>query len=276
MPLIFRLLRGWAMLKRRMWPVYSTGLAVTVLAGLAAQAGAAVQAGAAAAQGAQAGPGMAPVGAAPALPARARLDGTEPKSDTLHVTIALRSAHPARLDRLATKVATPGTTQFRHFLRPAQVQRRFGPPAAVLARTRAWLHAQHLATQPVLGDGLLLPVTGSVRQFEAAFRVKIARVRLAGEPAGLGQPVVPGTAQSAAPLGGRGRRAGQPARAAPTAGPRRAAQPGAAPGRPAGAGRGRRIGARPAGLPGGAHHPARVHRRLAGHRVQVQPAVPRR
>ncbi len=50
----------------------------------------------------------------------------------------------------------------------------------MLARTRAWLHAQHLATQPVLGDGLLLPVTGPVRQFEAAFRVKIARVRLAG------------------------------------------------------------------------------------------------
>ena len=32
----------------------------------------------------------------------------------------------------------------------------------------------------MLADGLLLPVTGSAGQFEAAFRVKIARVRLAG------------------------------------------------------------------------------------------------
>jgi len=94
--------------------------------------------------------------------------------------VALRPAHPARLDRLATRVATPGSTQFRHFLRPAQVQRRFGPPAAALARARGWLRGQHLVTQPVLADGLLLPVTGSVRRFEAAFRVKIARIRLAG------------------------------------------------------------------------------------------------
>jgi subtilase family serine protease len=176
------------MLKRRMWPVYPAGLTVAVLAGLAGTAGTAAQAGTAAPAGtaaqaavaAQAGLRMAPVGAAPGLPAGARLAGAEPQRATLHITIALRSAHPARLQQLATRVATPGSTQFRHFLRPAQVQRRFGPPAAVLARTRAWLHAQHLVTQPVLGDGLLLPVTGSVRRIEAAFRVKIARVRLAG------------------------------------------------------------------------------------------------
>lgn len=177
------------MLKQRMWPVFPAGLAVAVLAGLAGTVGAAPQAGAAAQAGAahpaaareaQPGLGMAPVGAAPALPSGARLAGAEPGSVTLHVTVALRPAHPAGLDRLATRVATPGTTQFRHFLRPAQVQRRFGPPAAVLARARAWLHAQRLTTQPVLGDGLLLPVTGPVRRFEAAFRVKIARVRLRG------------------------------------------------------------------------------------------------
>jgi subtilase family serine protease len=174
------------MLKRRMWPVYPAGLAVAVLAGLAGTVGGAASAAGAAtaaqtqAAQAQAGPGMAPVGTAPALPPGARLAGPEPGALTLHVTMALRPAHPARLDRLATQVATPDSAQFRHFLRPAQVRRQFGPPAAALARARAWLHAQHLATQPVLGDGLLLPVTGSVRQFEAAFRVKIARIRLAG------------------------------------------------------------------------------------------------
>jgi subtilase family serine protease len=180
------------MLTRRTWLVYPAGLAVAVLAGLAGTVGAAAgAAGAATATGAataaqaqaaqaQTGPGMAPVGVAPALPPGARLAGPEPGAVTLHVTVALRPAHPAQLDRLATRVATPGSTQFRHFLRPAQVQRRFGPPAAALAQARAWLRGQHLVTQPVLADGLLLPVTGSVRQFEAAFRVKIARIRLAG------------------------------------------------------------------------------------------------
>ena len=190
------------MLKRRMWPVYPAGLAVVVLTGLAGTVGASAgtagaaagtagagtagaAAGAAApgagAAGARTAPvGMAPAGAAPALPPGARLAGAEPQAVTLHVTVALRSAHPAQLDWLATRVASPGTTRFRHFLRPAQVQRRFGPPAAVLARARAWLRSRHLVTQPVLADGLLLPVTGSVGQFEAAFRVKIARVRLPG------------------------------------------------------------------------------------------------
>jgi subtilase family serine protease len=169
------------MLKRRMWPLYSAGLAVAVLAGLAGTVGgAAAAAGAATAAQAQPGPGMALAGVAPPLPPRARLAGPEPGAVTLHVTVALRPAHPAWLDQLATRVATPDSTQFRHFLRPAQVQRRFGPPAAALARARAWLRGQHLVTQPVLADGLLLPVTGSVRRFEAAFRVKIARIRLAG------------------------------------------------------------------------------------------------
>jgi subtilase family serine protease len=174
------------MLKRRMWPVYPAWLAVAVLAGLAGTVGGpAGAAGAAPATQAQAAraqtrPGMAPLGTAPALPPGARLAGPEPGAVTLHVTVALRSAHSAGLDRLATRVATPGSTQFRHFLRPAQVQRRFGPPAPALARARAWLRSRHLVTQPVLADGLLLPVTGSVRQFEAAFRVKIARIRLAG------------------------------------------------------------------------------------------------
>ncbi len=175
MPLIFVLLRGWAMLKRRMWPVYPAGLAVIALAGLAGAVGAS-----AGTAGAAALTGPAPAGAAPVLPPGARLAGAAPRAVTLHVTVALRSAHPARLDRLATQVASPGTTRFRHFLRPAQVQRRFGPPAAVLARARSWLRSQHLVTQPVLADGLLLPVTGSAGQFERAFRVKIARVRLAG------------------------------------------------------------------------------------------------
>ena len=299
MPLIFVLLRGWAMLKRRMWPVYPAGLAVVVLTGLAGTVGASAgtagaaagtagagtagaAAGAAApgagAAGARTAPvGMAPVGAAPALPPGARLAGAEPRAVTLHVTVALRSAHPAQLDRLATQVASPGTTRFRHFLRPAQVQRRFGPPAAALARARGWLRSRHLVTQPVLADGLLLPVTGSVGQFEAAFRVKIARVRLPGGRlawANRSAPELPGGLRRwvAAVVGldslhvlhpqlARGASRGDGGAAARRAGRRRG---------------GPRAGARAGGLPRGAGHPARVHRGLAGHRLQVQPAVPRR
>ncbi|HTT51560.1 MAG TPA: S53 family peptidase [Streptosporangiaceae bacterium] len=183
------------MLKQRMWPVYPAALAAAALlagaAGTAASTGTASAArltavagtappGAATARLARSGPRMGPIGAAPALPPGARLAGPARRSATLHITVALRPADPAGLARLATQVATSGTARFRHFLHPAQVQRRFGPPPSALAGLGAWLRRQHLTTQPVLGDGLLLPAIGSVGQVEAAFHVKIARVRLPG------------------------------------------------------------------------------------------------
>jgi hypothetical protein len=45
---------------------------------------------------------------------------------------------------------------------------------------RAWLNRHHLSTRPALGDGLLMPATGSVAGIEAAFRTRINRVRLPG------------------------------------------------------------------------------------------------
>jgi len=147
---------------------YTAALATVALAGAALTAGAA-----------SAGAAGAPAGEAPALPPGARVAGPESSSATLHVTVALRSADPSGLNLLATHVSTPGSPQFRHFLSPAQVQERFGPPAGAAASVRAWLRSQHLSTGPALGDGLLIPATGSTAQVEAAFQTTIEQVRLA-------------------------------------------------------------------------------------------------
>jgi subtilase family serine protease len=129
---------------------YTAALATVALAGAALTAGSA-----------SAGATGAPVGEAPALPPGASVAGPESSSATLHVTVALRSADPSGLNLLATQVSTPGSPQFRHFLSPAQVQQRFGPPAGAAASVSAWLRSQHLSTGPALGDGLLIPATGS-------------------------------------------------------------------------------------------------------------------
>ncbi len=156
--------------ERQMLSMSAASLSVVMLVGAAGLAEGAAR---------TAGPGLTPVGTAPALPGGAQITGVEPGSAILHVTVALRSADHVGLDQLATEVATPGTPQFRHFLRPGQVQRRFGAPRAALAAVRSWLRSQHLVTSPTLADGLLLPVTGTTAQFEAAFRTTIERVRLA-------------------------------------------------------------------------------------------------
>jgi kumamolisin len=123
---------------------------------------------------------MTPVGTAPGIPPGARVTGPEASSATLHITVALRSAHPLALSRLAAGVSTPGSARFRHFLSPHRVQARFGPARGAAAAVRAWLRSHHLTARPALGDGLLLPVTAPAGAVEAAFRTPIDRVRLAG------------------------------------------------------------------------------------------------
>lgn len=149
---------------------YTAALASVALAGAALTAGATA---------ASAGAAGAPVGEAPALPPGASVAGPEIGSAPLHITVALRSADASGLNLLATQVSTPGSPEFRHFLNPAQVQQRFGPPAGAAASVTAWLRSQHLSPGPALGDGLLIPATGSTAQVEAAFQTTIEQVRLA-------------------------------------------------------------------------------------------------
>jgi subtilase family serine protease len=125
-------------------------------------------------------PRLAVGGAAPRLPAGTRVLRPAPGSARLQVTLALRSRDPAGLASLARQVSMPAAARFRRFLGPRQVRARFGAPPAVLTALRSWLRGQGLTVRPTSGDGLLIPVTGSVRDLEAAFRTPIRRVRLAG------------------------------------------------------------------------------------------------
>ena len=166
------------MLKRGTWPAYLASLAGAMLMGAVLIGPPGASAASTGRPGRPAGHVMVPVGAAPGIPPGARIIGREASSATLRITVALRSAHPRTLRRLATRVSTPGSSGFRHFLTPRQVQARFGPRRGAAAAVRAWLHRQHLSTRPALGDGLLLPAAGSVAGIEAAFRTTIVRVRL--------------------------------------------------------------------------------------------------
>ncbi len=166
------------MLKRGTWPACTASLAGAVLLGAALLGPHAASAASAGHPGAPAGRVMMPVGPAPVIPPGARILGREASSATLHITVALRSADPRGLRRLAARASTPGSAGFRHFLTPRQVQARFGPRRGAAAAVRAWLNRHHLSTRPALGDGLLLPAAGSVAGIEAAFRTTIDRVRL--------------------------------------------------------------------------------------------------
>jgi kumamolisin len=166
------------MLKRGTWTACMASLAGAMLMSVALIGPPGASAASAGRPGAPAGHVMVPVSPAPGIPPGARIIGREAGSATLHITVALRSADPRGLRRVATRVSTPGSARFRHFLTPRQVQARFGPRRGAAAAVRAWLNRHHLSTRPTLGDGLLLPAAGSVAGIEAAFRTTIDRVRL--------------------------------------------------------------------------------------------------
>ena len=110
------------MLKRRTWPACTASLAGAVLMGAALIGAPGATAAPESGAGRAAGRVMVPVGPAPGIPPGARIIGREASSATLRITVALRSAHPRGLRRLATRVSTPGSAGFRDFLTPRQVR----------------------------------------------------------------------------------------------------------------------------------------------------------
>ena len=77
-------------------------------------------------------------------------------------------------------VSTPGSPQYRHYLAPGQFAGTFGPTAATLAFTRAWLSSLGLRVGTTSTNGLLVPVTGTVAQMDGAFAVRLVDARLRG------------------------------------------------------------------------------------------------
>jgi len=159
----------------------ATGLTGGPATGLTGGAATGLTGGAAAAPAAGAKPsGSTPVGRAPMLPAGARVLGPAPRSTKLQVTLALRSRDPGGMEKLALQVSTPSSGGYRLFLRPRQVQARFGSSPTAVSALRSWLRGYGLTVSPTSGDGLLLPATGSVAEIEKAFATSIQLVRLPG------------------------------------------------------------------------------------------------
>ena len=166
--------RGRVLLRRPATKVVAVTVASAAALAVAAAPGAAT--GAVTAQRAR----LVSATPAPALPAGARVLGPAPRSARLHVTIALRSRDPGGLAGLARQVSTPGSGQYRRFLRPGQVRARFGAPAGVIAALRSWLSKSGLTVAGPTADGLLLPAAGSVAALDRAFATRIELVRLPG------------------------------------------------------------------------------------------------
>jgi subtilase family serine protease len=158
---------------RRRLHLAAAGLTVlTVTGGLAA--------GVTPADAATAAPAITqPVGSAPVIPRSVSLVGQTPGSRALHIDIVLKPRDPSALSALALAVSTPGSPDRGRFLTAGQFAARFGQPAPVIQAADAALREVGLTPGRATANGLVIPVSTTVRQAEASLRVHFADYRLA-------------------------------------------------------------------------------------------------
>ena len=122
--------------------------------------------------------GVTALGAAPSLPAGARIVGSLAASTPLHVTVTLQPRDPVALQAFADEVSTPGSPQFRDYISPAEFAQRFGATPDQVQAVQTSLQAHGLNPGAPSANGLSIPVTASAGTLAQAFRVSFARVAL--------------------------------------------------------------------------------------------------
>ncbi len=135
------------------------------------------------------------VGAAPELPARARLAGRVPDGEAVHLTVALSSQDPSGLAAEVRAVSTPGSPLYRHYLSVTEFARRYGAGERRLDAVRSNLAADGLTVGAPESNGLSVPVSGPAGDVQRAFATSLTRVTLAGGRAArvnISAPTVPG------------------------------------------------------------------------------------
>ena len=113
------------------------------------------------------------------VPAGTAVLGPAAPAATVTVEVSLKPRDPAALAAFAQDVSTPGSPRYHHYLPAGHLAEAFGPTAATLQATRAWLGSSGLSVGPTSADGLTVPVTGTTSQVESAFAVPLERARLA-------------------------------------------------------------------------------------------------
>jgi len=149
--------------KRKLRAAVTAAAATTLAVGVLGSAAAA-----------QSGPARMPItGTHPAwaIPS-ARVSAQAVTTGTVAARVYLAGQNQAGLAAYAMAVSTPGNTQYRHYLTPAQVMAEYGPTAGQVSAVRSWLTGADLTVTKVEDEiGGYVEVEGSVQAAARAFGV---------------------------------------------------------------------------------------------------------
>jgi kumamolisin len=103
----------------------------------------------------------------------ARMLASADKNDQLSLSIALKMRNEQAFDRLLASMYDPHSPQYKQFLTPQQFAAQFGATPQQQQQVIKYLQTQGFTVNSVSPNGLLIDVTASVAQVEAAFKVQI-------------------------------------------------------------------------------------------------------
>jgi Pro-kumamolisin, activation domain/Bacterial Ig-like domain (group 3) len=100
----------------------------------------------------------------------------------LSLNIGLAVHDSAGLDAVIRAASTPGSTEFGHYLTPAQYMARFAPSDAEVAAVRQWLTGEGVRVTGVSSDHLIVSAQAATATAERAFGVTVNDYRSGPRP----------------------------------------------------------------------------------------------
>ncbi|MGH7941787.1 MAG: protease pro-enzyme activation domain-containing protein, partial [Limisphaerales bacterium] len=101
--------------------------------------------------------------------------GDLPGDTNLNLAISLPVQNEPALDSLLGQIYDSASTNYRHYLKPGEFARRFGPSASDYQKVMAFAKANNLAIVQTYSNQMLLDVRGKASDVENAFHVKLRR-----------------------------------------------------------------------------------------------------
>ncbi|MGP8163445.1 MAG: protease pro-enzyme activation domain-containing protein [Acidimicrobiales bacterium] len=131
------------------------------------------------------------VGGVPSRPFGARRSESLASSRVISLGVALRPRDSAALSAFAQAVSMPGSSLYHRYLTPRTFAADFGPTVASTALVERALRESRLRVGTVSANGLIVPVTGTVGEVDAAFHTRLVAYRLASGMEGWAPSTAP-------------------------------------------------------------------------------------
>lgn len=103
---------------------------------------------------------------------QAQLIGASPLNGQVNVSLYLNLQNESGLQSFIQQLYQPGSSQYHHFLTPAQFRAAYSPAASDVAAVQNFLSARGLKVDYTPANGAYVDATGSVQQAEHAFNVQ--------------------------------------------------------------------------------------------------------